>query len=365
MSKSHQQVHVSPALLFPLDGDMLNEYDGVWRDERLHIRVRLAGPAGSRFTVNGISAKRADGEYTAEIKLDGYRNTIAVAEEETGYNETVTVYWLKNATMKYRVSVDDNIWFLRDIAANSETYRSIFDNPYLSVYKELYDTYGTKVHLNLFYRTDGFDLSQMPDKYKEEWQANAHWLRLTFHADQEFPDKPYKATAPEVILADCEQVTREIIRFAGEESLSHVTTVHWGEATREGSRALRKFGFRTLAGYFRLIDGEPIVSYYLDKDRVEHLNKRDFWKDHSEDLVFAKIDMVLDKTEKEDIVPMLEQIRQNPHEAGFIELMIHEQYFYSDYAAHQPDFKEKLMTAAKWATENGYKPAFLSECVEE
>ncbi|WP_202865993.1 hypothetical protein [Paenibacillus contaminans] len=353
------------ALLFPLDGDMLNEYDGIVREERLYIQVRLAGAAESKFTVNGAAAERSGDGFAAEIGLDGYRNTIAIAEEGTGNTEEVTVYWLRNATQKYRVSVDDNIWFLRDIAANSDKYESIFENPYLSVYKELYDTYGTKVHLNLFYSTEGFDLSQMPDKYKEEWKANAHWLRLTFHANQEFPDKPYKSTATEIILADCEKVTREIIRFAGEESLSPVTTVHWGEATREGARALRGFGIGTLAGYFKFVDGEPIVSYYLDKDRIAHLNKRDFWKDHSEDIVFAKIDMVLDKTNQEDIVPLLDHVRANPHEAGFIELMIHEQYFYSDYSAYQPDFREKLLTAAKWATEHGYQPAFLSECVGE
>ncbi|MDF2815923.1 MAG: hypothetical protein K0Q81_2123, partial [Paenibacillus sp.] len=78
-----------------------------------------------------------------------------------------------------------------------------------------------------------------------------------------------------------------------------------------------------------------------------------------------KIDMVLDQTKKEDIVPNLERLRANPHEAGFLELMVHEQYFYQDYVAYQPDFKEKLETAVKWASENGYRPAFLSECLDE
>ena len=57
------------ALLFPLDGDMLNEYDGFTRDEHLHIKVRPAGPEGSRFTVNGIIAERTEGAYFAEIKV--------------------------------------------------------------------------------------------------------------------------------------------------------------------------------------------------------------------------------------------------------------------------------------------------------
>ena len=43
--------------------------------------------------------------------------------------------------------------------------------------------------------------------------------------------------------------------------------------------------------------------------------------------------------------------------------MIHEQYFHKDYIEYQPDFRQKVMTAVKWASDNGYKPAFLSECI--
>lgn len=365
MSEGHREQKTSIVLVYPQDGDMLNEYDGVVRDGCLYIRVRLSGPEGSRLTVNGRITEQMDRNYYAEIGLDGYRNTIEIVDEATGYSEQATVYWLRNAMNKYRLSVDDNIWFLRDIAANSHVYESIFDNPYLNVYKHLHDTYGTKVHLNLFYRTDGFDLSQMPDKYKQEWQDHSHWLRLTFHAMQENPGMPYKDAGPEVILPDCDQVTREIVRFAGEELLDSATTIHWGEATREGCVALHQYGFRTLAGYFTFAGEKPSVSYYLDHSRVEHLNNRDFWKDHSTDLVFAKIDLVLDRTRLEDVVPSLEDIRARVHEAGFLELMVHEQYFYPDYTAYQPDYREKLVTAVKWATDNGYRPAFLSECLEE
>ena len=69
---------------------------------------------------------------------------------------------------------------------------------------------------------------------------------------QEHPDRPYKNALPGEIMSDCEQVTREIVRFAGEELLDLPTTIHWGEATREGCIALRQFGFRALADISRL-----------------------------------------------------------------------------------------------------------------
>jgi len=51
--------------------------------------------------------------------------------------------------------------------------------------------YGTKIHHNLYYQTAGFNLSQMPAKFRAEWQQNADWLRLTFHARANEPDRPY------------------------------------------------------------------------------------------------------------------------------------------------------------------------------
>lgn len=349
------------SFLFPVDGDMLTERDGEVRNGRLHITVRIAGPGGRSVRVNGTPAREENGVYLAEIALADYRCTIAAAygdgEAETG----IVAYWLRQAAGKYRLSVDDAIWFLRDIARHSDTYRSIFDNPYLAVFKEAHDKYGAKVQFNVYYQTDGFDLTQMPDKFKPEWRANADWIRLTFHALQNDPPKPYKHASAAEVAADCERVTAQIVRFAGEELLEPATTVHWGEATLEGCLALRKFGFRGLAGYFRLVDGEPIVSYYLDRAQTAHVGDRDFWKDHSTDIVFVKIDAVLDRLNLGEIVPALERMKTQPGQSAFADIMIHEQYYYSHYQAYQPEYRDKVLTAARWAAENGYEPAFLGD----
>ena len=45
-------------------------------------------------------------------------------------------------------------------------------------------------------------------------------------------------------------VKEQIRRFAGDELMGPVTTLHWGEATVEGCRALRDSGYTALAGYF-------------------------------------------------------------------------------------------------------------------
>ena len=69
---------------------------------------------------------------------------------------------------------------MKDLNENSHKYSSILENPYMGVLKKVHDTYGTKIHLNLYYQTDGFNLSQMTDKYKREWKANCRLVRAEF-----------------------------------------------------------------------------------------------------------------------------------------------------------------------------------------
>jgi hypothetical protein len=355
----------------PVDGDMLMDFDGINKGLSLDIKVKFLAPPKSKLKVNNIAPKETKKEenkslFEAIIRLDGYRNTISVVEEETSLKEEIVVYWLRDTKPKYRLSLDDNIWFLKDIAKNSNKYKSIFENPYLSVFKDANKIYGTKVHINLFYQTEGFNLSQMPDKFKSEWKDNANWLRLTFHSRQEFPDKPYINAKYDEIKKDYELITEEIIRFAGEELLSPITTVHWGETTLEAARALRAVGIKGLVGYFQLNENRlPIVSYYLNKEQTKHLEDRDMWKDNKEDIIFIKHDIVLDKTELSDICPFLEKIKKKPRHGGIIELLIHEQYFYPNYKDFQPEYKEKVLTAVKWAKDNNYEPAFWKDVVLE
>jgi hypothetical protein len=202
----------------------------------------------------------------------------------------------------------------------------------------------------------------MPDRYREEWRRNADWIRLTFHARANDPDRPYKGAPAEQVVRDYRLVTREIERFAGKELLSPVTTIHWGEATKEACAALRKEGVKVLAGYFQIDrDGSPRVSYYLPAEKVRYVAGRDYWKDTSIDMLFVRHDMVINSFKPEQIVPVLEKIAADPHQAEVMELMIHEQYFYPDYRAYEPDYRERVERAIKFVAERGYRPVFYSD----
>jgi hypothetical protein len=349
----------------PIDGDMLNaKNDGTLVNGHLRTTIKIKAPAGSIIQVNGIDAKYVDGQFLADVLLKDYKNVIEAVEVNTGQKQSITIFWLKNFTGKYRLSLDDNIWFLKDLAVNSGTYKSIFENPYLNFLKQVNDTYGTKIHINIFYQTEGFNLSQLTTQYKNEWKKNADWLRLSFHALQEKPDRPYLTASYDEVKRDCEKVINEIHRFAGTELTGSVTTLHWGEAKVEGSRALRDQGYTTQVGYFNVDNDLSPVSYYLNVDQRRHLTNRAVWRDTKEGITFVRIAQVINLFNLDQIVPMLEEVKKDSRRSEFIELMIHEQYFYPSYEAYQPDYREKVLMAVKWAVDNGYQPAFLEECVD-
>ena len=358
--------------LFPLDGDFVNSGDGVWQNGALYVDVLLESQEGAP-TVCGVSAVYDDalGCYKARVPLYGYRNRL-LAKTETQECVITVLVTAEEHLMKYRLSSDDNIRFLQELTVGN--YASIFDHPYLAVYKKAHDLYNAKVHLNLFYAfddkarslfaqsSDYFDLSMMTDRYKEEFIANSHWLKLAFHAKSEFPDKPYRYADRKTIRDDAIAVYKEICRFAGKECISNSTTVHWGEGNREVVRELRALGCTSLAGYLtRDESDQPLVSYYIEPDMIDHIGKRDFWMDTAEDMIFCKIDSVLNIGSLENVLQEVQEAAEDPHRGGFVSIMIHEQYFYPDYTNYLADFEARVLQSCEILANKGYTGAHLSE----
>jgi hypothetical protein len=202
----------------------------------------------------------------------------------------------------------------------------------------------------------------MTDKFKEEFRANADWLKFTFHAKSEFPDKPYRYADRKTVRDDCIAVCREICRFAGKECISNSTTIHWGEGNREVVRELRAMGYTSLTGYFmRDEEGDPLVSYYMEPKMVDHIGARDFFMDAEEDMIFGRIDSVLNIGSLDAVLEEVENASDDPHRGGFVSLMIHEQYIYPDYINYLPDFEERILRSCRILADKGYTGAHISE----
>lgn len=304
---------------------------------------------------------------------------------------------------KYYFSfIDDVIWLFRDLARQRP--ESIFDNPFLKILKNAHERYGLKTQLNLFYRTDfyygmdEFNLSEMPDIYKSEFEEASDWLKFGFHSLQEFPDYPFINATYDDVYKIFNMIRDEVVRFAGEKSFAYGLVPHWLPVSEEGCRAFHDCGVKLMsvsAGITKDYDGNPmslpyghagrllqgrkpegrlftretrdvaiesgLCSYNHFSDSRLYDNDKDMTSiyDEKTGMYFKKLDDNFDLnlfTAKE-LAEELE--RRKDHTLMCIGN--HEQYFYPDYFAYQSEYEEKIYLMAKTLKESGRKCIFIHE----
>jgi hypothetical protein len=344
----------------PFHGAVLNRNLGEEVKDGLKICVEGDAPLSDRVTVNGGPALRSGTTFSAKVVLREIETEIsAVSAGSLGIAEhRVRVIWDQKSHPRYRFSIDDNSFFLRDITRNK--YSSLFDCFYLKILRDLHTKYGTKFVLNLYFTTgDGFDLPQFPDRYKGEWRDNADWLSLAFHAHANEPDRPYQYAPPSRLIGDLDQVAAEIHRFAGEEVYSPPTVIHWAMVQPAALKPLYERGVRVLSGYFQRRGGVWDINYLLDDTRSEYLSRHDAIMDFESGIAFSKVDIVCNNTPVDRIAANLEPLAKNPNTVEIMDLFTHEQYFWPFYTNYVPDHVQRLDTAIRWVTERGYKPVFF------
>ena len=242
---------------------------------------------------------------------------------------------------------------MKEITENH--YQSLFDHPYLAMYQRLHEEFGLKVQLNLFYRMEDFDLSQVSEAYYDEWEVNSDWLKLSFHSKLENV-KPYESSDYDEVYEDCKRVHEQIKRFASSAALANTTTIHYCLLTEDGLKAMednRVFGLLGLFGS----NQNPRTSYGIEESNAEKIRNGEILKIGK--ISFASIDIVLNCFSIKEILERLRHMRQR----NCIRVMIHEQYFYGDYRHYQPEFEEKLRSAFSFFFEHGYQSSFYENLI--
>ena len=300
--------------------------------------------------------------------------------------------------------IDDAIWFLRDITRQRP--KSAFDHPFLKALKEAHDRWGMKVQINLFHRTDffygmdEFSLADVTDAYKDEWQANRDWLRFGFHSLQEFPDYPFVNVSYEDVKKVCDLIFGNVRRFAGEGMVANAVVPHWLPISKDGCRALADCGMKVVScsyGYRHAYTGDPSVLPYGHSFRLLNSRKPETalcWRGTRNTAINSSISgynhlladqaaithgtfsALFDKATGicikrfsngpcinlfplDEIAPAFDKIDG----ADYICYGTHEQYFFSDYFAYQPDTAAKFHAAAKWIAAHGYEYVFIEDTV--
>ena len=346
----------------PFHGAVLNHRHGKQAGDGLAIRVSGLAPPGVQVKINGVPCRREGERFSTEIVLKKMETDLVAVAEGGGQRgeDRVRVVWDRYSEPRYRFSIDDNSFFLRDIA--QKNYASLFDCFYLKILRDLHRKYRVKFSVNIHYTTgDDFKLPQFPDRYKGEWRDNADWMKLAFHAYANDPDRPCQDAQPEKLISDLDLVAAEIHRFAGEEVYAPPTIIHWGMTRHTAFKPLVSRGVRALSGYFARMAGVYDVNYRWDDVRSEYLSRHDAWKDFESGIVFSRVDIVCNNVPVDRITGTLEPLAQDPNTAEIMDLFTHEQYFWPFYKNYVPDHAQRLDTAIRWVTEHGYKPVFLHE----
>ena len=346
----------------PFHGAVLNHNHGKQTAEGLTIRVAGQCRSGDHVTLNGRPCRVEGDHFDTDVVLPGLEtDLIAVGQQGDERSEDrVRVVWDRYSVPRYNFAVDDNIFFLRDIARKK--YASLFDCFYLKMFRDLHKRYGTRFALNIYFAADGdFTLPQFPDRYKSEWKDNAGWLKLAFHAYANSPDRPYQDAPAAKLLADYDKVAAEIHRFAGEDTFAPPTNIHFAMVTPEGIKAVHRRGVRALSGYFAKMNGRWDINYGFDAQRSEYLFKHDVLMDFESGVLFFRDAIVCNSTPVDQVAATLDPLYKASDRRDTINLLTHEQYTWPFYHAYVPDHAQRIEAAIRWCTDRGYKPVFFHE----
>lgn len=302
--------------------------------------------------------------------------------------------------------IDDVIWCLRDLARQRP--KSIFDHPFFGGLKRVHVATGMKVQLNLFYRTDffygmdEFTLADMPDSYKGEFQANADWIKFGFHSFQEFPDYPWVNADYDDVAKCLKLIHDNVARFAGDNLFARALIPHWVPMSKDGVRALVDGGIKIMyatAGDRFAYGGDPDVLPYGHAFRLLNNRKsetalytREFYMSALAASIcgYNHVDREQNDATRNykrwvfdpetgmrfrdfctrpmsciniHSIPELKGKLDAVKDCEFVGYGNHEQYFFKDYLAYQPEYMEKEMLCARTLADRGYRFIFMEELV--
>jgi len=363
----------------PFDGGIIHEECGppvlgtqTGPDGKKLLKIEVAGsvPPGAPlevFTTDGqnIPVTIQDGVFRGTALLSGRITEIKARTTLHGVPQEIRtrVVWAQNSRRRFRCYIDDHSFFFRDIC--QKNYKSIFDCFYLASLRRLHRDFGVKINLNCFNTTPArdFRLAMFPDKYKSEFEDNAHWLRLAFHAENEFPGIPYKNATPEKLAADFDLVAKELKRIAGR-AYTVGLQIHFADVPPSCYKVLADRGVKMLATRGRTPDAKTpkICDYHLPDNILEYLHYQQGWMDFESGLIFyAGSTGTREWIPLEKTGPDLLAVIENPAKNHLLNIAGHEQYWWPFYKNYVPDLYDRYAAAFRFVLDRGYQPIWIED----
>ena len=359
------------------NGEILNSRHGIESSSELLITIRGIASVQSHVSVNGIAAVRCDREFYAEIPLREKINRVTVkAKDKFGERtQTIVLVWDKQSFKRYTVRIDDNSFFLTDLA--KQRYDSLFDHFYIKQLKNLHEKYGSKFILKCFYENahdpEKTTLAQVPECYRSDFEKCSDWLHLAFHAWSEFPDRPYQHCSTERLAHDYDITTAELVRIAGEASCTPPTNVHWAMLEPHNFAFMRSRGVKILtsSGFMSnriIVDGKVEsleqgscdIGFFYEQDVARHMQLKRCFYDDDHDLFISKSFFCFNIDTPEEIEAKI-RFEDRLNTCDMLECVGHEQYAFPSYFMYLEDYFARLEKCCQIPAELGYKPVFFQD----
>ncbi|MGI6337056.1 MAG: hypothetical protein ACOXZM_08395 [Eubacteriales bacterium] len=369
------------------NGQIVNRNHGTETAQSLTVTVEGLADCAGRVLLNGQPVTACGRCFHGNVTLTDQFNRVTVsADTPRGeYTQTITLVWDKQAFARYNFYIDDHSFVFTDIAR--EKPKSAFDHFYFKALQDIHNRYGTKFTLNCFYRNDHdeFYLRDFPDTYKEEFRANADWLRFSFHSYSEFPDRPYLESGAEEFGHDYELIRSEIERFAGAEAWIEPVVIHWANVHPAVAQYLVEHGCRAYSRSYRpRVMGGPSLaqrqgtasgidlaqktdaafeSYYDDGEEKSFLDDQRAFYNPTLGVFFFSGHCCCNLTPIPVIEERTRKVLEQSKRTGQLVygLASHEQYSFPYYPNYIPDHLERIEIACRLMYEAGCKPVFFAK----
>ena len=163
------------------------------------------------------------------------------------------------------ISIDDVKGIFKALIKESPS--SVFETRTLAFLRDMHRKYGTTFTLYCTYQHDGYSLSGVTDKYRDEFISNSDWLKFGFHCYDEADD--YSKAETDDFARKYNSFITEIKRVTGQNEELTALRIHGFAGNEDVCRVLWANGVEVL---FASDDNRS--NYYLTEQQNSNLNNK-------------------------------------------------------------------------------------------
>ena len=103
------------------------------------------------------------------------------------------------------------------------------------------------------------------------------------------------------------------------------------------------------------------IGFFQNLRECLYLEQEQILYSFAQSVIYLHGMLICNYWKPEDIVPKLNEVKAASLHHELLSLETHEQYTFPSYFNYLPDHTERMETAIRWATEEGYAPVFFAE----